>query len=67
MATANPSTRYRVTIIVRPQKAELLCRHVLEQHLLDQLTVEETLGHSRGGSIPRAELNGFIDAIALIR
>ena len=53
--------RYQVTIIVRPQKAELLCRHLLEQQLLEQLTVEEILGLSRGGSIPRAELNGLID------
>jgi nitrogen regulatory protein PII len=51
----------RATIIVRPQKAELLCNLLLERELLSCLTVAETIGIGGGGAVPRAQIVGVLN------
>ena len=50
----------RATIIIRPQKAETLCRLLIERDLLETMTVAENIGLSAGGQLPRAQITGLL-------
>lgn len=39
--------RFRVTIVVRPQRAELLCQRLLAAGLVDAMTAAECRGYGR--------------------